>query len=192
MYWIHAKVTLLIWAASLFLVPLQVELQTIAYSPRHIYLFWEKLDQMALRGNLSNQEFIVDILGDITTQQSTSMEVGGLDRGTQFTFKVWILVMWPLHGHSSCMTMYFWLVPMQVQVSNGQLISEPAVAFNTTLLRPPFPKEHIVSNTSLTCQVFFHKGHIGIAQIMVSADSAFWTQMVEELCLIGHGFRVLK
>ena len=95
------KLHLTIWAASLFLVPLQVELQTITYSPHHIYIFWEKLNQTALRGNVSDQEFIVHILGNTTRQRSTSMEVGGLEPGTQVTFKVWVWVMWPSHDHSS-------------------------------------------------------------------------------------------
>ena len=66
--------------------------------------------------------------------------------------------------------MYFRHVTIQVQVSNGELTSEPAVAVNTTFLCPPFPEELTVSNTSLTCQVFFEEGHIQIGQIIVSAD----------------------
>ena len=89
----HVEQILLIQNVSLYLVPLQVELHTITYSPRHIYLFWDELNQTALRGNVSNQEFIVDVLGDTTIQQSTSIIISGLDRGTQFTFKVWVWVM---------------------------------------------------------------------------------------------------
>ena len=77
-------------------MPLQVELHAIAYSPRHVYLFWEELNQTALRGNMSNQEFIVDVLGNTTTQRVTNRIVEDLDRGTNFTFKVYtggILVM---------------------------------------------------------------------------------------------------
>ena len=88
--WACGDASVLSRVASLFVVPLPVDLQTIAYSPRHIYLFWKKLNQTALRGNVTNQEFIVNILGNTTTLRSTNMELNGLDRGTQFTFKVWI------------------------------------------------------------------------------------------------------
>ena len=44
---------------------------------------------MALKGNMSNQEFIVDVFGNTTTQRVTNKEVEDLDRSTNFTFKVY-------------------------------------------------------------------------------------------------------
>ena len=61
-------------------------------------------------------------------------------------------------------------VATQVQVSNGVLTSEPAVAVNTTMLRPPSPVEQVISNTSLTCQVYFDEDQIQIEWITVSVD----------------------
>ena len=123
---------------------------------------------------MSNQEFIVSVLGNTVTLRSTSMEVNGLDRGKEFTFKVRVWVTWLFP-----MTLYVWLVTIQVQVSNGKLTSEPSVAVDTTFPRPPFPEELIISNTSLTCQVSFEEGHIQIAEIMVSADTVEWLHFIE-------------
>ena len=59
-------------------------------------------------------------------------------------------------------------VAIQVQVSNGVLTSEPSVAVSTTMLRPPSPVEQFISNTSLTCRVYFDEDQIQIEWIMVS------------------------
>ena len=72
--------------------------------------------------------------------------------------------------------MYISNVAIQVQVSDGVLTFEPAVAVNNTMLHPPSPVKQIISNTSLTCQVYFDEDQIQIEWIMVSVDGIIWDQ----------------
>ena len=128
-----------------FVVPSTLEVSFTVYGPRAAYLFWEPLDETELKGDITNQLYLVFLdKTHFNNTTNTFINVTNLSANNTHQF--------------------------DLSVSNGVLRSNLATTNVMTFLLPPTPVIESITNVSFVVNVTLTHSHSTISSIAIFVD----------------------